>query len=139
MPGYYSYISGQPSSPFLLTLRGCLRAMNGILSVLQGSTPRQVVSDCFFTLKFVWLQVYIWVKLNLTSITAGTSQSIWDVSPELAPKAFFMTSPSHPPQKTGLWTSNSYLKTAPFSTSQSRSWLSFQERQALRTEIVWPK
>lgn len=39
-----------------------------ILGVLKGSTVGQVVSDCFFTLKFVWLWMYSWVKLNPTSI-----------------------------------------------------------------------
>ena len=83
---------------FLLTWRGCLCAVNGDLECPSGLNNGASSVWLFLSLRFVRLWVYTRVKLNLTSVTADSTQLVWDICPWLAPTLFFMASPSHPPQ-----------------------------------------
>ena len=89
---------------FLLTWRGCLCVVNGDPECPSGLNNGASSVWLFLSLQFVWLWAYTRVKLNLTSITADSTQLVWDICPWLAPTLFFMASPSHPPHKAGLWT-----------------------------------
>lgn len=86
------------SLPFLLTLRGCLCAVNGSLE--RPSWLHNGASG-------VWLFLHVQVclarsvhlgEINRTSVTANSTQLVWDKCPELAPPSFFMATLPPSPQ-----------------------------------------